>query len=309
MRALLARLAALAALCLGSCAALFALLPPSPNDYRAAGIDKRRALAAAPSPKIVLVGGSNLAFGVDSRALGGELGYRVVNMGLHANLGLRFMLAEAGPFVRSGDVVVVSPEYEHFCGFSGSGTELPAAVRLSPGLLDGVVHPRQYGALLRFFPAHLRTQIAVRLAPGAGESLYRRDAFDERGDMVAHLRLPGSPGKVSRERLFADCGPGLDEGAFAALERFRAHAERRGARVVFDYPAIPAPHFQASSAWIGRIHGELRRRGSVPLLSGPRETVLPISGFLDTPYHLTEAGRRVRTRGMVERLRTALPRR
>ena len=82
--------------------------------YAAATIDKHNRLAQQPSPRIVFVGGSNLAFGLDSAAIERSLGYNTVNMGLDLSLGLDFMLREIEPLLERGDVVVVSPEYEQF---------------------------------------------------------------------------------------------------------------------------------------------------------------------------------------------------
>ena len=57
----------------------------------------------------MFVGGSNLAFGIDSREVEQRTGYRVVNMGMGFNMGLRFMLAVVRPHIHAGDVVVWCP--------------------------------------------------------------------------------------------------------------------------------------------------------------------------------------------------------
>ena len=59
------------------------------DNYLAAVLEKDRLIRSTPSPKIVLVGGSNLAFGIDSKKIEDSLGLRVVNMGLYAKLGLQ----------------------------------------------------------------------------------------------------------------------------------------------------------------------------------------------------------------------------
>ncbi|HVD61344.1 MAG TPA: hypothetical protein VNC11_10775, partial [Gemmatimonadaceae bacterium] len=64
------------------------------NNYLAAVLEKDRLIRNTPSPKVILVGGSNLAFGIDSKLMQDSLGLRVVNMGLYAKLGLRYMLAQ-----------------------------------------------------------------------------------------------------------------------------------------------------------------------------------------------------------------------
>ena len=87
------------------------------DNYLAAVLEKDRLIRTTPSPKMILVGGSNLAFGIDSKMLQDSLGIRVVNMGLYAKLGLRYMLAQVRPYIKTGDVVIVVPEYvSQLCG-------------------------------------------------------------------------------------------------------------------------------------------------------------------------------------------------
>ncbi len=103
------------------------------KGYLGAAIDKHNRLAQQPAPRVVFVGGSNLAFGLDSAEIERSLGYGVVNMGLDLSLGLDFMLREIEPFLARGDVVVISPEYEEFIDmYPGKVTTLFAEATIYP---------------------------------------------------------------------------------------------------------------------------------------------------------------------------------
>ena len=52
------------------------------TGYIAAGIDKHRLLMQQPSPRLLLIGGSNVAFGFDSAEIHRHLAYNPMNMGL-----------------------------------------------------------------------------------------------------------------------------------------------------------------------------------------------------------------------------------
>src|SRR5215212_3189169 len=91
------------------------------NNYIAAVLEKDRLIRNTASPKIVLVGGSNLAFGIDSKMMQDSLGLSVVNMGLYAKLGLKYMLAQVRPYIKRNDVVIVVPEYDQFYGEYANG--------------------------------------------------------------------------------------------------------------------------------------------------------------------------------------------
>ena len=102
------------------------------NGYMAELRDKQKLLKNTPGPKLVLVGGSNLAFGVDSEKIEQQTGMRVVNMGLHGGVGLPYMLSLALPELKSGDVVVVSPEYELFFQSAMLESALADAIHVQP---------------------------------------------------------------------------------------------------------------------------------------------------------------------------------
>src|SRR5690554_8180171 len=57
------------------------LLVPEQNDYALASNLKHDRLEALSGNRVVLVGGSNLAFGIDSKAIEAAVGCPVVNMG------------------------------------------------------------------------------------------------------------------------------------------------------------------------------------------------------------------------------------
>ena len=84
---------------------------------------KKNLLVSLPSPKIIIVGGSNVAFGIDSEHLKAGTGYQTVNMGLQAGLGLHFMMEDVLPHLRKGDVVIISPEYEQFGNIYEGGVQ------------------------------------------------------------------------------------------------------------------------------------------------------------------------------------------
>lgn len=60
------------------------------DNYDAVLIDKVDRLKSINEPKIILVGDSNVAFGMNSKKIEEELGMPVVNLGLHGALGNAF---------------------------------------------------------------------------------------------------------------------------------------------------------------------------------------------------------------------------
>ena len=62
--------------------------------------------------KIVVVGGSSVAFGLDSELLERYMGMPVVNFGLYADLGTKMMLDLSLAGIGEGDIVVLAPEMD-----------------------------------------------------------------------------------------------------------------------------------------------------------------------------------------------------
>ena len=60
------------------------------NNYQASVIDKIQRLESIKEPKIILVGNSNVAFGINSKMIEDALGMPVVNLGLHGAMGNTF---------------------------------------------------------------------------------------------------------------------------------------------------------------------------------------------------------------------------
>ena len=71
---------------------VFALPPVYDNTFIGELGEKYDRLNSIDEPKIVIVGGSSVAFGIDSELMEEKLGMKVVNFGLYANLGTKLML-------------------------------------------------------------------------------------------------------------------------------------------------------------------------------------------------------------------------
>lgn len=306
VRKFFGRVAVMAALVVaGNAAILFA--PTEKASYLAAVIDKQARLRSLPSPKLVLVGGSNLSFAIDSARLERELGMPVANMGLGIYAGLRFMLGSVVDALGPGDVVVVSAEYQLYRGLYDGEEELLEVLEAYPKGLSTVGSTRQVAGLARALPAFIKNKANRIAAPlfqaSSPTCVYCRRAFNPYGDIVASL--PPADKNVAEMAMFrskSEKGP-IDPQAIAGLAEFVRRSTERGARVVVMYPAIPEPHFAANRPLLEEVDARIRKLVPVPILGGPGENVMPVGLFYDWVYHLLPAGRDARTAVVVERLR------
>ena len=281
---------------------------PVAENYFAAADDKGRILATNPAPRLIIIGGSSAAFGLDSELVGRRCGRTGVNMGVQVAFGLSFMLSQIEPHLRPGDVVIVAAEYSGYAQHFKADAELlgalternPAfAARLPRGeiqkLLDrGIV--MRVGTVLRAMlgaPARILEQ---------SDPIYYRRAFNGHGDLVSYIGKQGKGAPGTRFKYV----PGTAAEAIGRLNAFHQHCAARGAKVFITHPPFSQPLYEQSAKSITTLERELRECLTIPFLDRPEDTALPPEMFFDTGYHLNPDARRIRSEALAERLIQAL---
>ena len=82
------------------------------NTFVGALDDKYERLSSIEEPKVVVIGGSSVAFGLDSEKMEELLDMPVVNFGLYAAIGTKAMVDLSRDQIKAGDVVVLAPELD-----------------------------------------------------------------------------------------------------------------------------------------------------------------------------------------------------
>lgn len=278
------------------------LLPVKSQVVYATVLDKHQRLHTTKAPRMIFAGGSGVALGLDSELIEQSLHVPVINMGVNAGFGLRYMLAEIEPELQAHDVVVIVPEYEHFYGSGVDGNQnLLWALRLDPAAikrlpLEQLLH------LLGELPAFMQTRIQEVLSPRV-DSIYNRSAFNEHGDFVNHLQLASAP--IIPYAIAGDGG--FNEEALAALNQFDQHARAVGAHVLLLYPTVASTfvEYGANRAAIAYVHQRIKAATAIRVLAEPDDCVLPQEYFFDTVYHLNARGRSVRSEQALTNLKVA----
>jgi hypothetical protein len=262
------------------------LLPLPFNSYTLAIIDKHRQLEHTGTPRIVLAGGSNLAFGIDSELIQNALDIPVINMGVSVGFGLGRMLDDLAPFLNSGDILVVAPEY-HLFESDWNGSEAAYALIFDARQYRLLVNPGLYGIPSRIAP-HLTSKVSAMIPRRPNPLAYTRDGFNEYGDYVKHLAL--------EDRQFASGAQVKDfnERDLALFFRFIDAFVMRGITVLISYPSFEEPLFFASEPFIRKLDAAFRDK-SLMVISKPGDYAFPRKCFYDTSYHLNAKGRELRT--------------
>jgi hypothetical protein len=297
------------------------IVPPhcTQTGYFTANRQKHSLLENTPSPKVVFVGGSNLAFGLDSAALEQNLRLPVINMGLCDMFGIRYVLGEVVDSINQGDLVVMVPEY-YMLEFGADGTsELFRSVEAYPPsalwILKSYCHsPASLGKLLMIFHSYViakwRSLVDSCLDVFHGDLSFRsltrpcepKWSFNKQGDFLGHLSAPAR----SRITYPLSCGQANPE-SLSFINRFSRQLDERGAKLVLLPCPIPENSYGSAAAHnIAREFQQLRTTCSAALPSEPQRYVFATEDFYETPYHLNATGRKRRTQLVAEDLRKFL---
>jgi hypothetical protein len=276
------------------------LIPSLPdNSYNLAIIDKHKILAATKSPKIVLAGGSNLAFGVDSAEIQNEFGVSVVNMGLAGGIGLGRILDDISPFLNTGDILIIAPEYEHFSNlWNGHETAY-----------DMIFNARQYRLLWSSyygspngFSNYLVTNLWNNILKNnnlPNPLVYLRDGFNEYGDYIKHLNTENQPFRS------ADALGTFNQTYINHFFQFLDYFSRRGIIVILSYPSYEEESFRNSIELIQELDMRFRAKENLLVISKPETYCFPHDSFYDTVYHLNKKGRSIRTGQLIQDLQAS----
>jgi hypothetical protein len=274
------------------------LIPAPKNAYMQAMLDKHQLLANTEVPRIVLVGGSNLAFGIDSKAIQDALNLPVVNTGIYAGIGLGRMLDDAAPFLRVGDIIVIAPEYSHFTS-AWNGSSAAYELIFDAHRYPLLMHPPLYGPPVDFF-AYAKNKLLSLIPRPPNPLAYARDGFNEFGDYVKHLEQESQP--------VTPAGPigKIDTQYLSSFFQLTDHLIGQGIRIIISYPSYEETSFRNSAAVIHELDAAFRAKQNISVISSPDDYCFPADLFYDTYYHLNTKGREIRTEKLIRDLKGEL---
>ena len=221
-------------------ASIFALPSQHGKSYVGYLDEKVDRLFGVSGEKVVVVGGSSVAFALDSELIERELGMPVVNFGLYAALGTKIMLDLSRDAIGEGDIVILSPELDAQTLSMFFSTENTLnAIDDDPSILRYI--PSEHwlsmiGGSWRFAAEKLRYFIDGEPEPA---DIYRSDSFNEYGDIKEGLRKENvMPGYYDRNKI-VDLTPDMVDREFINyLNDYIKECESKGATVYFNWCPI-----------------------------------------------------------------------
>lgn len=278
------------------------------SSYYREIIKKRDLLVKTKSPKIILVGGSNLAFGVDSDTLSNRFALPVVNMGLMGGFGLKFILEQTASHISPGDIVLISLEYEHFWSNPYGNFQLTSALIEDPSQIKyiTVLHVPY---ILENLPRSIREKLSIYVYDFfyrneilfQQKNIYSNSEFNEYGDMMAHYGMPPSHERVKVEIIPSD----IPDKNIEILKKFLKKCNEVGARVFLIHPPTHEAFVWKNEENIGKLFNKLSIN-EIVYVSEIKEFIYKDEDFVDTKYHLNINAKNINTEKIIKAIKMKL---
>lgn len=265
--------------------------------------DKEKLLENTDSPRLILVGGSNLSFGIDSKRLQDSLGRHVVNTAIHAGYGLQYIIDCVAPHIKQGDIVLLAPEYNNFFGNSVWGGEvLIQALEVNPTNLEKMTF-KQFGAQLPYVPKHSIEKLLTYLpfkdpkALQEKNAVYERWSFNKLGDVEAHWNKPNEP-----YQSYDVQGKVFNQYTIQLINHFKQLIEAKQGRLLVTFPCLNHSGFQLTGQKIREV-AEQFAKNQYTVLGNPEKYSFPDSLYFNSMYHLNKKGVDLRTTLLLQDLK------
>ena len=279
----------------------FCIMPQYSTEYNAAMIDKVDVLEDIDAPKIIIVGGSSVAFGIDSIEMQEALDMPVINVGLHAGLGSSFHSDVIKDYIAEGDIVVIAPE--SYDSVSTAGDIVLTWLTIENHFkLWGGVNDFQYYDMFKSYPTYLKRIMNLWVA-GEGnrvidDNAYARSAFNGNGDNVFPrpiLKFEASDIKFASSEL--------SDAMELYWNEYNAFVQSKNARLFMSSPPIMDNDVTVN---LNLLEKELDEKLDFPRISNFNDYIYPQSYFFDNPHHLNDVGKKIRTEQLISDIKRQL---
>lgn len=266
--------------------------PAYTNTYYAALPLKYDRLKNVTGEKIVVIGGSSVAFGIDTNIVKEELGKECVNFGLYAAFGLKPMLDLSQSSIGKGDIVVIAPELssQMYSDYKGYDFLLEAlegrkdmafelGLSYAPGFVDNLF-------------SYAKESKKLNESGGAKvNGVYAKSSFDNSGNMT-FVRDSNIMEELYSPDNIPQISPSIVTDSFAEMiNDYTKMATKKGATVYFSFcPVNELSVEEISDDEIDEFVDCLKEKLDCKVISSLKGHILEAGYFYDSNFHANDAG-------------------
>lgn len=259
--------------------------------------------------RIVLVGGSGVAFDCDSALIDDFFpSYEIVNFGMYAGLGTKAVMDLSENYIHEGDIVILSPEQsEQTFSDYFNGEYMWQAADGAFGMLRDL-KSENFEAMLGNFPrfALEKLNYVMKGQKPQTDSTYQKKSFNTYGDIELDTCreniLPNGYDVNQKVRFTEDV---VQPEFMDYMNDWAKRLEKKGAVVWYRYCPVNKLSVEDMDD-LAAYDVFLRQKLDFPVIGNPENSLMEAEWFFDTNFHLNQPGKEVNTVQLIRDMKAML---
>lgn len=259
--------------------------------------------------RIVLVGGSGVAFDCDSALMDDFFpSYEIVNFGMYAGLGIKAVMDLSENYIHEGDIVILSPEQsEQTFSDYFNGEYMWQAADGAFGMLRDL-KSENFEAMLGNFPrfALEKLNYVMKGQKPQTDSIYQKKSFNTYGDIELDTCreniLPNGYDVNQKVRFTEDV---VQPEFMDYMNDWAKRLEKKGAVVWYRYCPVNKLSVEDMDD-LAAYDVFLRQKLDFPVIGNPENSLMEAEWFFDTNFHLNQPGKEVNTVQLIRDMKAIL---
>ena len=259
--------------------------------------------------RIVLVGGSGVAFDCDSALMDDFFpSYEIVNFGMYAGLGTKAVMDLSENYIHEGDIVILSPEQsEQTFSDYFNGEYMWQAADGAFGMLRNL-KSENFEAMLGNFPrfALEKLNYVMKGQKPQTDSIYQKKSFNIYGDIELDTCreniLPNGYDVNQKVRFTEDV---VQPEFMDYMNDWAKRLEKKGAVVWYRYCPVNKLSVEDMDD-LAAYDVFLRQKLDFPVIGNLENSLMEAEWFFDTNFHLNQPGKEVNTVQLIRDMKAML---
>lgn len=259
--------------------------------------------------RIVLVGGSGVAFDCDSALMDDFFpSYEIVNFGMYAGLGTKAVMDLSENYIHEGDIVILSPEQsEQTFSDYFNGEYMWQAADGAFGMLRDL-KSENFEAMLGNFPrfALEKLNYVMKGQKPQTDSIYQKKSFNTYGDIELDTCreniLPNGYDVNQKVRFTEDV---VQPEFMDYMNDWAKRLEKKGAVVWYRYCPVNKLSVEDMDD-LAAYDVFFRQKLDFPVIGNPENSLMEAEWFFDTNFHLNQPGKEVNTVQLIRDMKAML---
>ena len=270
---------------------------------------KYERLKETPGKRIILVGGSGVAFDCDSEMMDKFFSsYEIVNFGMYAGLGTKAVMDLSEAYIHKGDLVILSPEQSNqTLSDYFNGEYMWQAADGAFGMLRHI-KSENFETMLGNFPkfALEKLKYVLKGQNPSTDSIYQKKSFNAYGDIALDTCreniLTGGYDVNQKVRFTEDV---VQQEFLGYMNAWAERLEKKGATVWYRYCPVNELAVEEADN-LAAYDAFLRQKLDFPVIGNPENSLMEAEWFFDTNFHLNQAGKEVNTVQLIRDIKAML---